>query len=566
MGKRKKKKQRALNRQKAPLSGAPSQSSLHQKAPLSLCMIVKNESHFLPDCLASVRDLVREIIIVDTGSTDNTVDIARQYGAKIYFTEWENNFAKARNLALKKATQPWILYLDADERLYPQYHAIVRQAIESNQADAFYVNILSYLSGKLGNVPHTQKYPRIFKKLPGVRFEGKIHEQITPSLTRAGARFKNLDVVIEHLGYNLSPEEIDAKVKRNLKFLEEQVAEEPENWYALFQLGQTYIVDGQTEKGLAVLHQLLKFNNLTVPIAASALALIGNQLFLQKDYAAARDYIHKALQIAPRQRLGYFLLSEIEAALEHWPEAIQALEDYLKNENLTFSDLGVDKILDHKLIVFRLARNWIYLNQYSKAADVFQTHFFRQGIVDEEIVEKFLQILSKIDVEEVIKDHLTHFLQALPHSSESELYFRMGITFCQEKGLISLQKHLLSRAVELFPENALFWYVLGNIEAQTGNHNQAISAYQQAIHYSPTLYEAYYNAAVLEMKKGHFTEAIAWFEKIAHQFPHYREEANRRIAALLIKNGQLEAALTRLGISPAKTQEVLKMPGGLPNM
>ncbi len=561
---RKKKRRRAAS--PAPEHRVSPSATSDGSAPLSLCMIVKNESHFLPDCLASVRNLVREIIVVDTGSTDNTVAIAQQYGAKIFQYTWENDFARARNFALSKATQPWILYLDADERLYPQYHAIVKTAIAQNQADAFYVNILSYLNGKLGKVPHTQSYPRIFKKLPGVRFEGKIHEQITPSLKRIHARIKTLNVTIEHLGYNLPPEEIDKKIARNLRFLEAQVAEEPHNWYALFQLGQTYIVDDQIEKGMAILKKLLTFDEISVAIAASALVIMGNQLFLQKQYTEAKQNLHKAIQIAPKQRLGYFILSEVEAALQNWKAAIAALENYLRYEALPFSDLGVDKILDRKVVVFRLARNWVELNEYPKAAQVLYDHLIQSGTMDEEILTHYLTIVGKFAQNAQKIQGIQQLLPHMPRTPESELYFRMIATFCQNQQLAALEAEVLSQAIEYFPQNALFWYARGNTAAQNQQYDIAIKAFKKAITISPTLYEAYYNAAVLAMKMGDFPQAIQWFEQIAQQFPQYAAEANRRIAALLIKSGNLQEGLKRLGIHPNKTQEVLKVSGELPNI
>ena len=84
---------------------------------ITLSMIVKNEERYLRECLESVKDIVSEIVIVDTGSTDSTIKIAKDYGAKLYSFGWINDFSAARNFALSKSTGDWILYLDADERL-----------------------------------------------------------------------------------------------------------------------------------------------------------------------------------------------------------------------------------------------------------------------------------------------------------------------------------------------------------------------------------------------------------------------------------------------------------------
>src|SRR5207249_3515175 len=98
----------------------------------SLCMIVKNEEQFLVDCLASMRDAVDEIIIVDTGSTDATVELAEAAGAKVFHYPWQDDFAAARNESISHATGKWILWMDADERLAPGAAAVIRDAVKRN--------------------------------------------------------------------------------------------------------------------------------------------------------------------------------------------------------------------------------------------------------------------------------------------------------------------------------------------------------------------------------------------------------------------------------------------------
>ena len=101
---------------------------------LSLSMIVKNEERFLPGCLESVKALVDEMVIADTGSTDGTKEIAISFGAKVIDYPWRNDFSAARNESLRHATGDWILYLDADERIDASYHAFIRKIISSRKA------------------------------------------------------------------------------------------------------------------------------------------------------------------------------------------------------------------------------------------------------------------------------------------------------------------------------------------------------------------------------------------------------------------------------------------------
>ncbi|MBN1183730.1 MAG: glycosyltransferase family 2 protein, partial [Bacteroidales bacterium] len=117
---------------------------------ISVCLIVKDEERFLENCLKNVKDIADEIIIVDTGSTDNTVAIAKKYTDKVYFHTWENSFCKARNQALQYASGDWIFQIDADEEFMKGSGERVRQAIKNaKNADAIFVKLISlYAHGK----------------------------------------------------------------------------------------------------------------------------------------------------------------------------------------------------------------------------------------------------------------------------------------------------------------------------------------------------------------------------------------------------------------------------------
>src|SRR5471030_3198558 len=123
------------------------------KNQVSLCMIVKDEEEYLPRCLSSINDIVDEIIIVDTGSTDKTVDIAKKFGAKVYYFKWNNNFSEARNESLKYATKDWILILDADDEFYVEDRKTFKVLLDSNldEKAIYYFETLSYYGNSIQN-------------------------------------------------------------------------------------------------------------------------------------------------------------------------------------------------------------------------------------------------------------------------------------------------------------------------------------------------------------------------------------------------------------------------------
>ncbi|MFM7370726.1 MAG: glycosyltransferase family 2 protein, partial [Sphaerospermopsis kisseleviana] len=145
---------------------------------LSLCMIVKNEEAALPRCLESVQSLVDEIVVLDTGSTDKTPEIAQQFGAKLHYFQWCNDFSAARNEALKYVTGDWVLVLDADEVLAPEIAPQIREAI--NTDDYILINLVRQEVGATQS-PYSL-VSRLFRKHPEIRFERPYHALVDDSI------------------------------------------------------------------------------------------------------------------------------------------------------------------------------------------------------------------------------------------------------------------------------------------------------------------------------------------------------------------------------------------------
>ncbi len=193
---------------------------------ISLCMIVKNESHNLLRLLESVKNHVDEIIIVDTGSTDNSIEIALQFGANISQVGWNDDFSAARNHALIQAKGDWIIVLDADEQLVVSGESL--QALVKKQPEA--INVLTVGIFNFINdytvVPYGS-YPRIFRNHLGIHYEGRLHEQLTygsQKISRSEIGLLPDSIRINHYGYqnnNLDRKNRQRYIPLMEKFLEE---------------------------------------------------------------------------------------------------------------------------------------------------------------------------------------------------------------------------------------------------------------------------------------------------------------------------------------------------------
>lgn len=210
---------------------------------LSACLIVKNEESHLDRCLKSLKTLVDEIVVVDTGSTDGTISIAERYGAVIGHFDWIDDFSAARNESLRLATGDWILWIDADEELQRQSLTAIREGLMRPQFGGYFVKIVNFMDeeGEANRYVHSPM--RLFRRLPGVEFTGIIHEQVSPSLVRLGLPNATLEnALIHHYGYRPSEMEAKGKIRRTLDLLERQVKEQPGEAFHWFNLANAQSV------------------------------------------------------------------------------------------------------------------------------------------------------------------------------------------------------------------------------------------------------------------------------------------------------------------------------------
>ena len=211
-------------------------------------MIAKNESEHIGRCLQSAKDFVDEIIVVDTGSTDDTREIARSFGATVIEAEWQDDFSLARNLSLERATGDWILFLDCDEELAPGSGPELRALIRDSRYEAYFTQVAN-----LTDIDSQLLSPsvRLFRNRKIFRFEGRIHEQIaTPIIANYGQQsIGQSHISIIHHGYNGRQANIQAKIRRNLKLLE-SVADTEKDGFFHYNLGIEHLRLREKEKAL----------------------------------------------------------------------------------------------------------------------------------------------------------------------------------------------------------------------------------------------------------------------------------------------------------------------------
>lgn len=232
---------------------------------LSLCMIVKNEETTLTRCLESVKDIVDEMIIVDTGSTDNTVKIAEKYGAKTFFYKWDNSFSNARNYSLSKASKDWILIMDADDELVNEDKDKIIKLInnKNNKLNAYFGETLSYSGDSPDYNIYSNLNIRLIKNGKGYKFVGAIHEQIIPgSEDEKKQVFLGIaDIRFYHYGYLNETVMLKNKRKRNMEIIEKLLKENPDNTFMLYNMGVEYSAKGDYLNALNYLKKAYKTFN-----------------------------------------------------------------------------------------------------------------------------------------------------------------------------------------------------------------------------------------------------------------------------------------------------------------
>lgn len=309
---------------------------------ISLCMITRNEEKWLEQCLNSVKEIADEMIIVDTGSTDKTKEIAKEFNAKIVDFKWVDDFSAARNESLKHATKDWILVLDADEVIEKKDLEKIKNEIE-NAGDfvGFSLEQRSYLNnyfeGAVKNssgfelvknhpfyIPHF--LVRLFKNNLGLYFKHKVHELVEDSIMEKGLKYKKNDVILHHFGSLKDEKLIKSKTEEYSKIIMGQLEEEPESARYNYQAARMFLGRNDFSNALKYFENAAKID----PCYKLVFSEIAKIYMHMNDKNRAIEYFRKNMKNNPDNPSPPNNLAVVYMSIGNFREAKKILEKILK--------------------------------------------------------------------------------------------------------------------------------------------------------------------------------------------------------------------------------------------
>ncbi len=303
---------------------------------LSLCMIVRDEADWIAACVAHHRALADEVVVLDTGSTDGTPDLAHAAGARVSARPWSDDFAAARNAAIDTATGDWVLSLDADEWIDPAEFAGIRALIEGGEAAGYRLRLRTYtndselfdwraLTGPVPEVVRARGFTgycehalvRLFPRRPEIRYRGRIHEIVEAALAEHNVECRTTDVVVHHLGHARPAATHREKARRYLELSRLKVEERPTDAQAHLEHGMAALELGDRATAVRAFTRAVTL----APGRRECREHLGAALQKAGRHAEALAVFGKALKAFPRAASLYAGAGEAVSALGRQPEA-----------------------------------------------------------------------------------------------------------------------------------------------------------------------------------------------------------------------------------------------------
>jgi glycosyltransferase involved in cell wall biosynthesis len=301
---------------------------------LSLIMIVRNEAAQLPDFLRHHSDLFDEMIIVDTGSEDESPQLIESSGALLIRHSWENDFSEARNRGLSRATGKWLMILDADERISSRDFSLLRKFLAKAPSAVYLQKTINYFLGNrhLEWQPVSGVYPHeemgqtgffaahragLFPNGQDLEFSGRVHESILPSAAKADLDIFRLEIPVHHYGYVLSPEINRERREHYRQLVKLKLADEAGDWSALLEMASIDLEDARPTEASLHLERLVSGPD-DHPSVNRGRFLLGRLKREEGQIDSARQLLLKAREADPTFLFAWLEGVRLEADLGSW--------------------------------------------------------------------------------------------------------------------------------------------------------------------------------------------------------------------------------------------------------
>jgi tetratricopeptide (TPR) repeat protein len=476
---------------------------------LSLCVIAKNEEKTIHRCLSSVKEFVDEIVLVDTGSQDQTVQIAESLGAKVSHLKWIGDFSFAKNHAIDHARGDWILFLDADEELAQRDAKKLKSMLKEAVLFGFSLIQRTYLLNgySVQSTPNPLEYDigreysdcieipviRLFKNDKRIRYQGKVHEVVERAFENHGLLALPSQIVIHHYGKVLDQQHVEKKKKLYLELGYQKLAESPRNAMAHYELGVQLYELKRFEECVHHFKTAFELN----PEMTLCLLAMAKAYHLMLDMDQAGKYYEKCVKEHP----GHLLFYEYANFLRdqgHFKAAIK------------FYNLCLEQNPNYAFALFNLGGVYLRMNRREQGFQYIEKAI-RQNPDNETLLINYARLALAGDQMEASIRHLERFLSRFPQNSRSNIYLSQLYI---KKGDYHSALKWTDQIIALDPQNALARLLKGNALCGLHELDAAKTEYLQVLEQEPRNLETLLKLAMLAEMQGEQDESFSYYENI----------------------------------------------------